>query len=522
MSRIWRMSVVVVATLASLFLIGCSRRIYDEDIPRNYIPTANYQKIDANLAIYFQPKVTIYDIICGDRSISTEKSIKRMIFSEFSNLFTNVHVISDTSTNNDESDLVVIVGTHSKYICLRPESMKRDRSRVQNIELEVKLSVTDTKEIISVIRQNQEADLSKTYFIETYQDSASNIFTALAALSVAVATSPVSVPAMELSHTNSMRDSTIETLDALVKSIGKRVSNSEKIRETAARYASLRQERNKVGLSQASTSNSKTDLGQRISASAPKPAEAASAAANVPTAPSSLPTASRPSDGRYALVIGNGDYRGLGRLRNPVNDARSVNAALRRLGFQVATVENASREAFARAILDHTARLSDGGTGIVFFAGHGMQVRGMNYLLPVEANPTRENELDIVAISLNWVLQSLADAGNAANIVILDACRNNPLQRQLAFRSASRGLAVVGRAPSNTLVLYATAPDTEAADGEGANSVFTAELVRNIEMPGLTVESMFKRVIAGVQRASSGAQVPWMTGSMTIDIVLKQ
>jgi hypothetical protein len=243
------------------------------------------------------------------------------------------------------------------------------------------------------------------------------------------------------------------------------------------------------------------------------------------------PQASRPmptqsvmvsTETRHALVIGNGEYRGLGRLKNPVSDARSVNASLTRLGFKVTTVENASREAMARAILDHSSRLRDGGTGLIFFAGHGMQVRGVNYLMPVEANPSREDELDVVAISLDWTLRTLSNSGNSANIVILDACRNNPLQQQVAFRSAMRGLAVVGAAPSNTLILYATAPNAEAADGDGANSIFTTELVRHIEAPGITVESMFKRVVAGVQQRSRGAQVPWSTGSMTVDIVLKQ
>ena len=236
--------------------------------------------------------------------------------------------------------------------------------------------------------------------------------------------------------------------------------------------------------------------------------------------PSPKPNAAFLPDQRYALVIGNSEYRDFGRLRNPVNDSRAMASALERLGFAVTRVDNVSRERMARAVLDHASKLRSGGTGVMFFAGHGLQVRGVNYLLPVEANPTNDAEADVVAISLNWVLQTLGDAANTSNIVILDACRNNPLQT--ALRTASRGLAVVRRATGNTLVIYATSPDSVAADGDGANGLFTIELLRHIEAPGITVESMFKRVVSGVRQRSAGAQIPWMNGSLETDIVLKR
>jgi len=237
-------------------------------------------------------------------------------------------------------------------------------------------------------------------------------------------------------------------------------------------------------------------------------------------APQPSPVAVPPASGkRVALVVGNGAYAALGRLRNPVNDARAIGAALGRLGFAVTTVENADRMTLVRVAVDHARRLRGADAGVVFFAGHGMQVRGVNYLMPVDSDPRSEGEVEANAISLNWLMQQLADGGAAANIVILDACRNNPLQ--VAFRSAARGLTVVGRSPGNMLILYATAPDDVAADGEGVNGLFTAELLRHLDQPGMPVESLFKRVVAGVRQRSGGAQVPWMAGSLEQDFAFR-
>jgi uncharacterized caspase-like protein len=222
---------------------------------------------------------------------------------------------------------------------------------------------------------------------------------------------------------------------------------------------------------------------------------------------------------RVALVIGNGAYGSLGKLRNPVNDARAIASALGKLGFAVTTVENADRAALGRAVIEHAARLRNADSGVLFYAGHGMQVRGTNYLMPVEADPRSEGEVDLGAVSLPWVMQQIADSGSRANVLILDACRNNPLQT--AFRSSSRGLAIVGRAPSNMLVLFATAPDDVAADGDGANGLFTTELLRHLDQPGVPIEVMFKGVVAGVRQKSGGKQVPWMTGSLEDNFVFR-
>jgi len=224
-----------------------------------------------------------------------------------------------------------------------------------------------------------------------------------------------------------------------------------------------------------------------------------------------------PSLPRYALVIGNGAYRTMPKLRNPANDARAIADALQRLSFEVTLLEDATRDQMARAILAHSRKLSQGGEGVLFYAGHGMQVRGNNYLFPIEANATTENEVDVVTISLNWVMQTLADSRNNANVLILDACRDNPLQ--IAFRSSTRGLAIVGKTSTNTLILYATAPDSVAIDGSGQNSVFTSEILRHIEIPNMKVEDLFKKVIVGVRQKTDGVQIPWMTGNLEGDFV---
>ena len=188
---------------------------------------------------------------------------------------------------------------------------------------------------------------------------------------------------------------------------------------------------------------------------------------------------------RVALVIGNGNYGSIGRLRNPVNDARAVAEHLGRFGFEVTKIENGDRLGLIRAVVAHARQLRNAEAGVVFFAGHGMQVRGVNYLMPIEADRRSEGEVEANALAFPWLMQQLADAGARTNVLILDACRNNPLHT--AFRSSMRGLAVVGRAPSNMLVLYATAPDDVAADGDGANGLFTYELLRHLDQQGVEV-----------------------------------
>ena len=143
---------------------------------------------------------------------------------------------------------------------------------------------------------------------------------------------------------------------------------------------------------------------------------------------------------RVALVIGNASYKE-SPLRNPINDARAMAASLKDLGFEVISVENAGKETMERAIVEFTGRLDENSSGLFYYAGHGVQVSGRNYMVPVDARIRSEREARIEAVGVNLVLDELEYAGNRLNVVILDACRNNPFERRL--RGASRGLAAI-------------------------------------------------------------------------------
>lgn len=219
---------------------------------------------------------------------------------------------------------------------------------------------------------------------------------------------------------------------------------------------------------------------------------------------------------RIALVIGNSAYPEAP-LRNPVNDVRAIAQALRELGFTVLAHENATKRTMETAIVEFGRRLAEGGVGTFYYAGHGLQVRGRNYLVPVDADIDSEAATRIAAVDVELVLEQMTEAKNRVNIVILDACRNNPFERRL--RGASRGLAAVDAA-RGTLVAYATAPGSVAADGDGKNGLYTEELLHALQVPGLKVEDVFKRVRINVARRSKGAQTPWESSSLTGDLVV--
>ncbi|MBA3242368.1 MAG: caspase family protein [Acidobacteria bacterium] len=216
---------------------------------------------------------------------------------------------------------------------------------------------------------------------------------------------------------------------------------------------------------------------------------------------------------RVALIIGNSAY-GTNPLKNPVNDARAIARTVGELGFEVMQHENLSQNEMKRAIRVFGEKLRAGAVGLFYYAGHGMQVKGENYLIPVGASINGEAEVEYEAVSLGFVLAQMEDAQNRMNIVILDACRDNPFAR--SSRSGSRGLALVD-APGEMLVAYATGPGAVADDGDGANGVYTQELLKNLRTPGLSVEEVFKRVRMGVLKATSGRQKPWETSSLVSD-----
>jgi Caspase domain len=217
---------------------------------------------------------------------------------------------------------------------------------------------------------------------------------------------------------------------------------------------------------------------------------------------------------RVALVIGNSAYA-VGRLRNPTHDARSMAETLRGLGFEVTHLQDLGLAGMKRALREFGGGLKGGGVGLFYYAGHGVQVKGENYLIPVDAAPQSAQEVEYEALSADLVLAQLAVNSSGTNIVILDACRNNPFAR--GFRSADEGLAAVS-APGGTLVAFATAPGAVASDGPGSsNGVYTQELLRFMRVPGLSVEEVFKRVRVAVRERTQGKQTPWEESSLTGD-----
>jgi len=218
---------------------------------------------------------------------------------------------------------------------------------------------------------------------------------------------------------------------------------------------------------------------------------------------------------RVALVIGNSAYRDVSALSNPKNDAEAMARTLGELGFDVTTAIDADLLGMSRAIRKFGKTLRAAGkdaVGLFYFAGHGVQSRGSNYLVPVGAAIENEADLELEAVSTSTILSQMDLAGNALNLVILDACRNNPFKS--SFRSSGRGLARL-QAASGTLVAFAAAPGQVAADGTGANSPYTAALVKAIQQPGLSVEDVFKQVRISVERETGGKQTPWEESSLT-------
>lgn len=218
------------------------------------------------------------------------------------------------------------------------------------------------------------------------------------------------------------------------------------------------------------------------------------------------------AENRVALVIGNGSYAEAP-LSNPPNDATLMAQTLRALGFEVAVHINSDQRTIKRAIQDFGRRLETAGkdtVGLFYYAGHGVQANGVNYLIPIEASIEREADLVIEAVEARWVLAQMDFAGNQLNMVILDACRNNPYRA--TFRSATRGLVRM-EAPKGSLIAYATAPNQVASDGVGANSPYTETLAAIMQRPGLPVLEMFNTVGVQVAARTNGQQQPWVSSS---------
>jgi len=220
-------------------------------------------------------------------------------------------------------------------------------------------------------------------------------------------------------------------------------------------------------------------------------------------------------EARVALVLGNAAYREQP-LKNPVNDARLMAATLRGFGFDVILREDATRDQIGAAVRDFTRKLEPGVVSLVYYAGHGIQSRGRNYLIPVDARLDQESDLRFQAVDIGALLEEVELAQPRVSLVVLDACRNNPFEKKM--RGAGRGLTAVDAARGG-LIAYATAPGSVAADGEGANGPYTEELVKAMSVPGLKVEEVFKRVTVEVEKRTGGQQTPWTSSSLRGDLV---
>jgi hypothetical protein len=228
---------------------------------------------------------------------------------------------------------------------------------------------------------------------------------------------------------------------------------------------------------------------------------------------------------RSALVIGNGAY-GMGRLPNAVNDADAMARALREIGFEVTLLRDADRRALDEAVEAFSRRLERGEIGLFYFSGHGLQIEGKTYLVPVDATLNRPTDAQYDAVNLSKVISAVEDSDARARIFILDACRHNPFTRRWPSRTRgwaiTRGLAAPRASDAGTLIAFSTAPDQVAADSidQSGNSPFTSMLLRHLRTPDLELKQLLTRVRRDVREATRNAQTPWVEEALTEDIVL--
>jgi hypothetical protein len=234
-----------------------------------------------------------------------------------------------------------------------------------------------------------------------------------------------------------------------------------------------------------------------------------------PVAPA-VPVAQQSPEQRVALVIGNSNYRNAPRLANPDNDAQSMAQFLNSAGFEVISATDLTQNDMIKVVQDFSFRVASRGpntVAMVYYAGHGVQLAGENYLVPVDAKVSNPTDLVNNSVRLVDVMSTLETIPSRMRIVILDACRNNPFP---SVNDAGRGLAIVD-APNGSIVGYSTAPGAEAQDGVGGHSPYTQAFLDIARQPNVPIEQLFKRVRLQVNQTTSGAQIPWESSSLTSD-----
>jgi tetratricopeptide (TPR) repeat protein len=224
---------------------------------------------------------------------------------------------------------------------------------------------------------------------------------------------------------------------------------------------------------------------------------------------------------KIALVIGNANYQ-VGKLDTPLNDATDMAAALKELGFEVILIKDSSKRKMNDALDQFSTRIKKGYVGLFYYAGHGMQLEGENYLIPVNAQIKAEKDVEYESMPLGKILGRMESAGNRINIVILDACRDNPFRK--FSRSSNRGLTTPVQTASGTLIVFATAPGKVASDGIGSNrnGLFTSYLLKYIKTPNKDVETILRYVRTNVAKDTKNYQVPWNSSSLTGEFAFNQ
>ena len=251
-------------------------------------------------------------------------------------------------------------------------------------------------------------------------------------------------------------------------------------------------------------------------------------------AAAALPALSTPAaapERRIALVIGNGAYKSAP-LKNPVRDAEALASSLKQLGYEVVLRRDVGLFDLIEALRDFSLRAADSAVRLLFYAGHGIQAKGRNYLLPIDTVLQGEDEIATKAADVSEFVDRLSAIKRGMNIVVLDACRVNPFAggvivgpdgRRVRFRGLTpAGLAPLD-APVGTLVAFSTSPNGVALDGPvGAHSIYAKHLLAHLQTPGLPVEQLFKRVRIGVAEETQRVQIPWESSSLTTDYCFRE
>src|SRR5712671_5267745 len=226
------------------------------------------------------------------------------------------------------------------------------------------------------------------------------------------------------------------------------------------------------------------------------------------------------AENRVALVIGQSNYHSVVALPNPANDAGAMSRLLGDAGFDVTSAADLSQNEMREKVSDFAAKVAAKGpdtVALVFYAGHGLQIDGENFLVPVDVDPKREADIPMQAVRLNDILNTLTSVPSKMRFLLLDACRNNPFPE--INKSVGRGLAIVDAkigAP-NTFLSFSTSPGAEAEDGSGANSPYTTALLVAVKESNIPVEETFKHVRVAVNKSTDGRQTPWDSSSLTED-----